>query len=82
MVQNRTKQEIIDSIKWKLNNALKGQAFSLTTFWTDAMITPEEKMKEMEVIGEFKKYIDDYEANLAIIERCKEYEARFVDDGR
>lgn len=81
MVQNRTKQEIIDSVKWKLNNSLRGSAFLLTQ-WNDRMITPEERMKEMEVIEEFKRYIDNYEANLAMLERYREYEARLADDGR
>lgn len=81
MIEDRTKQEIIGSIKWKLRNALKGQALLLSQ-WNDMMITPEERLKEMEVIGEFKKYIENYEANLAIIAKYKEYEAKIIDNGR
>lgn len=81
MVKDRTKQEIVDSIKWKLCNALKGSAFMLT-LWNDKMITPEERMKEMEVIGEFKEYVENYEANMAMIAKYKEYEARMARDGR
>lgn len=81
MIKDRTKQEIVDSIKWKLCNALKGSAFMLT-LWNDKMITPEERMKEMEVIGEFKEYVENYEANMAMIAKYKEYEARLADDGR
>lgn len=82
MVKNRTRQEIVDSVKMRLCNALKGSALSLTTLWTDRMITPEERMKELEIIGEFKDYIENYEANMAMIKKYKDYEARLEDDGR
>jgi len=82
MVKNRTRQEIVNSVKTRLCNALKGSALSLTTLWTDAMITPEERMKELEILGEFKEYVENYEANMAMIKKYKEYEARLEDDGR
>ena len=64
----------VASTKQKLKNALKGSAM-MTKEAT--YLSPKQKLWELDVIGEFLKYIEDYELNQAIL---AEYKQKYVDE--
>lgn len=62
------------STKQKLKNALKGSAMMTREAH---YLSPKQKLLELEVIGEFLKYIEDYELNQAILAK---YKARYIEE--
>lgn len=64
----------VASTKQKLKNALKGSAM-MTKEAT--YLSPKQKLWELDVIGEFLKYIEDYELNQAVL---AEYKQKYVDE--
>jgi hypothetical protein len=59
----------VASTKQKLKNALKGSAM-MTREAT--YLSPKQKLWEIEVIGEFLKYVEDYEVNQAVLAKYKQ----------
>lgn len=59
----------VASTKQKLKNALKGSAM-MTKEAT--YLSPKQKLWELEVIGEFLRYVEDYETNQAILAKYKQ----------
>lgn len=58
----------VASIKRKLKNSLKGSAM----ITKEAIyLSPKQKLRELEVIGEFLKYIEDYELNQQVLAKYK-----------
>lgn len=58
----------VASTKQKLKNALKGSAMMTKEA---AYLSPKQKLRELEVIGEFLKYIEDYELNQQVLAKYK-----------
>lgn len=58
----------VPSTKQKLKNALKGSAM-MTREAT--YLSPKQKLWELEVIGEFLRYVEDYEVNQAVLAKYK-----------
>lgn len=58
----------VKSTKQKLKNALKGSAM-MTKEAT--YLSPKQKLWELEVIGEFLRYVEDYEVNQAVLAKYK-----------
>ena len=69
----------IEYVKMQLNNSLRGNAMLLKD---NSTISGEEKLKKMKAIEEMKKYIDNYEENIKLINYAKKYHYLFEDDGR
>lgn len=59
----------VASTKQKLKNALKGSAM-MTKEAT--YLSPKQKLWELEVIGEFLRYVEDYETNQAVLAKYKQ----------
>ena len=66
-------------IKCQIKNVLKGDALRTIE---DRTTSPEQKIVQMEVIEEFKKYIDNYDENIKLIKQAKIYNERIEDDLR
>ena len=64
----------VASTKRKLKNALKGSAM-MTKEAT--YLSPKQKLRELEVIGEFLKYIEDYELNQQVLAK---YKAKYMEE--
>lgn len=59
----------VASTKQKLKNALKGSAM-MTKEAT--YLSPKQKLWELEVIGGFLRYVEDYETNQAVLAKYKQ----------
>jgi len=59
----------VASTKQKLKNALKGSAM-MTKEAT--YLSPKQKLWELEIIGEFLRYVEDYETNQAVLAKYKQ----------
>ena len=64
----------VPSTKQKLKNALKGSAM-MTREAT--YLSPQQKLWELNVIGEFLAYIEDYELNQQVLAK---YKQRYIDE--
>ena len=62
----------VASIKRKLKNSLKGSAMMTKEA---IYLSPKQKLEELEVIGKFLKYIEDYELNQQVLAK---YKAEYV----
>ena len=58
----------LEYLQIKLLNVLKGSALSVKSA-NDKMMTPEQKMAEMQAIEHMVKYIREYKRNMQIIEQ-------------
>lgn len=58
----------VASTKRKLKNSLKGNAMMTKEA---IYLSPKQKLRELEVIGEFLKYIEDYELNQQVLAKYK-----------
>lgn len=59
----------VASTKQKLKNALKGSAM-MTREAT--YLSPKQKLWELDVIGDFLRYIEDYELNQEVLAKYKQ----------
>lgn len=75
------KIDSVDKLIWKLSNSLKGEAM-MTRDANDMMMSQEEKLEHLEVIGEFLDYVRSYRENKRIIEEYRDMQERLMDDGR
>ena len=64
----------VASIKRKLKNSLKGSAMMTKEA---IYLSPKQKLEELEVIGEFLKYIEDYELNQQVLAR---YKVKYIEE--
>lgn len=64
----------VSSTKQKLKNALKGSAM-MTKEAT--YLSPKQKLWELEVIGQFLRYVEDYEVNQAVLAK---YKAKYLEE--
>ena len=64
----------VASTKRKLKNSLKGSAMMTKEA---PYLSPKQKLWELEVIGEFLKYIEDYELNQQVLAK---YKAKYIQE--